>query len=188
MDQLYIQSRLDALEQHATRLDRRLEHTLYGWLLTSAVFLLAAWAPSQAARSRKGETDVLRVRQLVIVDDKGTERVVIGPVPDPQVRGKRLKRRSPATGLQVNDGSGNERAGLAILDDGSAVVGIDDEAGRERAHLYFMPGRGAGLLLQGAKGKEAVSLSVHSQGEQSASPKLEMRNQSGDAVATIPAQ
>ncbi len=63
-----------------------------------------------AAASRNQPADVLRVRKLVIVDDKGAERVVIAAqVPDPQMGGKRSPRRSPMAGIQFNDASGNER-------------------------------------------------------------------------------
>jgi len=123
----------------------------------------------------------------VIVDEKGVDRIVIGPVPDPQMMGKRVKRRAPGTGIQLNDESGNERAGIALLDDGSAVVGIDDQSGRERAHLYFIPTRGAGLLLQDGKETEKISLLIPSGGEQHANPKLEMTDQAGKSIFTIPA-
>jgi hypothetical protein len=147
---------------HTQRLERRLTFTICGWLLTLLMLLLSAWTlRSQAAQQPKAQPEVLRVRQLVVVDEKDTDRIVLGaPVPGPQVRGKRLKRRSPGTGIQANDASGNERAGLAILDDGSVVMGIDDELGRERAHLYFIPKRGSGMLLQGEKGSEKISLLI----------------------------
>jgi hypothetical protein len=98
-----------------------------------------------------------------------------------------MKRRSPATGIQVNDIAGNERVGLAILDDGSTVVGMDDERGQERAHLYYIPKKGAGMLLYGDDEKENISLSIPRR-EQSGIPKIEMTDQAGELVAVIPAQ
>ncbi len=188
MDDLNIQARLAVVEMRTKTLRRRLKFAAYGWLLTLAVFLLPAWTPRpQAAQNGGAKTDILRVRQLIVVDDKGTDRIVIGPIPDPQVAGKRMPRRSAATGIQVNDVSGNERVGLAILDDGSTVVGMDDEAGRERAHLYFIPKKGAGLLLHGENEKENISLLIPP-GQQSAIPKLEITDQAGNPVAVIPAQ
>ena len=47
-----------------------------------------------------------------MTDVKGVDRIVIGPIPDPLVNGKRQTRRSAATGVQVNDAEGNERVGL----------------------------------------------------------------------------
>src|SRR5256885_14266718 len=100
-------------------------------ILIAAIVLFSV----SAATSNKSP-DVLRVRKLVIVDEKGAERIVLAaPLADPQIRGKRLPRRSPATGIQINDAGGNERGGIAMLDDGSFVVGIDDEVGNERAHM-----------------------------------------------------
>src|SRR2546429_63377 len=80
------------------------------------------------------------------------------------------------------------QAGIALLDDGSAVVGIDDQSGRERAHLYFIPTRGAGLLLQDGKEIEKISLLIPFEGDQSASPKLEMTDKAGKTVFVIPVQ
>ena len=189
MEERNIQSRLDAVEMHARGLTRWLKLAIYGWLLTAFVLLFSAWAwERKAPQESNGQKDVLRIHQLVIVDEKGINRIVIGPVPDPQMMGKRVKRRVPATGIQLNDESGNERAGIALLDDGSAVVGIDDQSGRERAHLYFIPTRGAGLFLQDGKETEKISLLIPTGGEQSASPKLEMTDQAGKTVFTIPAK
>ncbi len=68
------------------------------------------------AQQAKAPMDVLRVRQLVIVDANGTDRIVIAaPVPDPKVRGKRSKRRSPGTGIMFNDANGDERLGSTQL-------------------------------------------------------------------------
>ena len=190
MEDPSVHSRLHAIEARAAYLERRLKFMVLGWLATVALLLASAWTPlpQAAAQSPKGTTDVLRARQFVVVDEKGTDRIVIGPVPDPQIMGKRMKRRSAGTGVQLNDASGNERGGLAVMDDGSMVVGIDDEAGRERAHLYFIPKKGSGLLLQGESGKQTISLAVPPEGEQSASPQLEMTDRAGNHVAAIPAR
>jgi hypothetical protein len=154
---------------------------------TYGIAVICMGAAASGSTRAGGKADVLRVRQLIIVDDKGTNRIVIGPIPDPQVAGKRMKRRSPATGIEVNDTTGNERVGLAILDDGSTVVGMDDELGRERAHLYFIPKKGAGMLLHGDNEKETISLLIP-RGKQSALPKLEMTDSGGNPLAVMPAQ
>jgi len=184
MDESSFQSRLNAIEIRLKRLQRRAKFAAWGWSLTVAGFLISARLPYSEAATAK--PDVLRVRQLIVVDDKGTERVVIGPIPDPLVKGKRWKRRSPATGVQVNDASGNERGGVAILDDGSFVVGIDDGVGQERAHLYFIPAKGAGLLLHGENEKETASITIPA-GQPSA-PKIEMTDRAGKTITEIPAR
>jgi hypothetical protein len=175
-----VQSRFEAIERQAKRLARWLKLAVYAWLLTVFLLLLSVWTwGSKAGQESNLQKDVLRVRQLIVVDEKGIDRIVIGPAPDPQIMGKRVKRRSPGNGIQLNDEKGNERAGIALLDDGSAVVGIDDQSGRERAHLYFIPSRGAGLLLQDGKEAEKISLLIPADGEQSAGPKLEMTDKTG---------
>ena len=187
MEDRNVQSRLDAIEVQAIRLARWLKLAIYGWLLTVFVLLLSTCTrETKAAQESNAQKNVLRVHQLVVVDEKGIDRIVIGPVPDPQMMGKRVKRRVPATGIQLNDESGNERAGIALLDDGSAVVGIDDQSGRERAHLYFIPTRGAGLLLQDGKEIEKISLLIPSEEKESGGPKLEMTDQAGKSVFDIP--
>jgi hypothetical protein len=100
------------------------------------------------------------LRELDIVDEKGRERIVIAsPLPDPIVN--------------------------ALSDDGSFMFGIDDETGRERAHLYYIPKRGSGVYLQGESSKETVSLLLPAGGKD---PKLEMMDKSGKSVATVPPQ
>ena len=142
---------------------------------------------SIAASTTDKADEVLRVRKLVIVDEKGTERIVVAAsLPDPQVMGKRAHRRSPATGIQLNDASGNERGGIAMLADGSFVVGIDDERGRERAHMFFIPTRGVGLLLQGPDGREHISLSIPAEGASAGKTGLEITDQAGRATVNLP--
>lgn len=106
-------------------------------LLARSVFQL----PNTQAQS-KSETQqsnnapqVLKARGLIIVDERGRERIFIGaPVPDP----KDGKRRTPETGITINDPSGFERFGLGLFDDNRLVMGFDaprgtgDERNRER--------------------------------------------------------
>src|ERR1041385_161645 len=88
--------------------------------LVAGAALGAALVLTIAAATSKNSTDVVRVRKLIVVDENGVERIVIAaPLPDAQVLGKRLPRRSPANGIQINDTNGNERGGIVMLDDGS---------------------------------------------------------------------
>ena len=97
MHESNVQSRLDVVEMRTGVLQRRLKLTTYGLLLSFIVFLLSAWTPHPQAAQRPGEkTDVLRVRQLVTVDEKGTDRTVIGPIPDPQVAGQAHEAPQPS--------------------------------------------------------------------------------------------
>jgi hypothetical protein len=161
MEEQHPRSTLESLEARTGRLERWLKLTTCGWLMTvGAVGLTALIRRLQAETPQAKEPgDILRVRQLIVVDDKGAERVVVGaPLPDPQVRGERRSRRSPATGVQIKGPDGNERGGVAMLEDGTMVLGIDDENGEERAHLFYIPGRGAGLAIRDDEGKERISL------------------------------
>lgn len=95
--------------------------------------------PEAAAQSKSEQTapQVIRARGLVIVDDEGRERIFIGAVPD----GKEGKRRSPLTGITINDPAGYERLGMGLMDNGTITLGLDappgtgDDRNRERIHL-----------------------------------------------------
>ena len=101
----------------------QLPSLLCGAALGAAVILtISAATPGRTS-------DVLKVRKLIIEDEESVERIVIAaPVPDPLVQGKRIPRRSAANGIQINDSNGNERGGIVMLDDGSFIVGIDDDS------------------------------------------------------------
>jgi hypothetical protein len=61
---------------------------------------------SVSVRVAKAATqpDVLRVKRLAVVDDNGTERVVIAaPLPDPIILGMGVKRDGPVSGVLILD-------------------------------------------------------------------------------------
>lgn len=134
-----------------------------GWLFTIAIVLFSAFAwQSQAESEQSNKTvDEIRTRRLKVVDEKGAARVVIAaPVPDGLADGERQERRAAAYGVQINDQNGNERGGFGMLSDGSMVFGADDEKGNERAHLFYVPSIGAGLVLQDDKGNDNIRLII----------------------------
>lgn len=149
--------------------------------------LLVASISTSTVHARQPQTDKLRVRELAIVDDQGRERIVLAaPLPNPVVNGKVEKRiRVVSAGVQFKGSNGTERGGIAASDDGSFMFGIDDEVGRERAHLYYIPKRGSGVYLQGENDKETVSLLLPGGGQ---APKLVMTDQSGKHTAEVPPQ
>jgi hypothetical protein len=136
----------------------------------------AAW-PQQPAQGEHGSDRVLRVRGLIIEDDKGRERILLGApipqvagrtrkdtatalvfvgengadrvalgfMPDPQVKGKLHKRLSPSVGLQINDAAGNERAGFGNMDIGRTNLGID-WPGREAIVLSVDDASGLAIM------------------------------------------
>lgn len=75
---------------------------------------------------------------IIILDEKGFDRVAIGsPTPDPNI-GKRIGAQ---TGIIVNDEKGYERSGYGIvkLKNGKnrMVLGLDSEKGTEGMALYI---------------------------------------------------
>jgi len=87
--------------------------------------------------------DVIKARKLVIVDEKGTERVVIADhVPDP----KEGKRSNTGSGMVINNKDGFEQFGVYVDDkDGGVGMGFDAKPGvgdprnRERINLKVSP-------------------------------------------------
>jgi hypothetical protein len=111
--------------------------------------------------------------------------VIAAPLPDPLVNGRRMKRRTGVSAeVQFKDPDGTERGGIASEDDGSFIFGIDDERGKERAHLYYIPKRGSGVFLQGENGSQALSL-LNPPGLVD-SPRLEITDPSGKLKADFP--
>jgi hypothetical protein len=176
-------ARLDSLELRLRRSERSFWIALFGWMVNIAlgVIILLRASPDAGTIS-----DTIRLHKLVILDQEGKERIVIAaPLPDPLVNGRRMKRRTGVSaGVQFKDPDGTERGGIASEDDGSFMFGIDDERGKERAHLYYIPNRGSGVLLQGENGSQALSL-LNPPGLVD-SPKLEITDPSGKPKADFP--
>jgi hypothetical protein len=82
-------------------LEQRLQLALVGWIMTVGVAFFAG-------RPGSGLTvEQLRVRALIVVDEVGRERVVLGaPVPDLAVGTVGLARGRPANGLLIVDERG----------------------------------------------------------------------------------
>jgi hypothetical protein len=73
----------------------------------------------------------LRVRGITVVDERGTERVVIGaPLPDPILLGRRSKRGDPVSGILIFDAEGNERGGYGTGDRSRGAFLTLDQVGR----------------------------------------------------------
>jgi hypothetical protein len=103
-----------------------------------------------AGAFRPNTPDVLRVRGLIVVDERGRERIVIGaPLPDV----KEGKRIAAGTGIVINDTAGFERFGLNLFPNGRMVLGLDapvgtgDDRNRERLSLVADGTGGAYLRL-----------------------------------------
>lgn len=109
------------LELRLASIERSLRRTrLAASLLT---IILVAVAAVGFRRATFQTADELKTRRLVVVDDHGIARVVIGQDPE------NAQRRSRAAGITIHDKSGNERGGLSTFDDGSVVMALDAPVG-----------------------------------------------------------
>ena len=183
LEQQSLESQLASLEVRLRRAERTVLFDRMGWTLLSVLVIVLLWTNRSGVV--QAQSQKLRLRELVIVDEKGRERIVIAaPLPDPVVDGKVAPRvRVISAAVQFKAADGTEQGGIALSDDGSMIVGIDDERGRERAHLYYIPKRGSGVFLQGENSKETVSLVLPSSGRD---PNFEMTNQAGNILVTLP--
>ena len=114
------------LQRRISALERRV------WLLGVCCAVMAAYIVASPGDRVKAATqaDSITVKRLAVVDDRGTERVVIAaPLPDPIVQGKRVKRDAPVSGILIYDPKGNERGGYVTSDTGSlgAFITLDTE-------------------------------------------------------------
>jgi hypothetical protein len=118
---------LDALQRRVSGLERRVVLLVICCAaLTTYLLLFAARGVVKAA----AQPEKLTVKRLAVVDEKGTERVVIAaPLPDPIIQGKRVKRDGPASGILIFDPNGNERGGYVTSDteDLGAFITLDSE-------------------------------------------------------------
>lgn len=106
-------SRLDALEQ-------RLRRTR--GMAGLAVLALAGFVAGGAIPD-DGPKDEVVTHRLVLLDDEGRPRLVLGQDE------KDTQRKTRAVGLTLHDGNGAERAGFSVSDDGAVVLGLDAPLG-----------------------------------------------------------
>lgn len=110
-----------SLDGRLLLLERQLRRTRK---ILAVLIALTFVVPILALKSAHPE--VLRVRGLVVVDERGRERIFLGaPVPNPSA-GERI---APATGLVINDSAGVERFGLSLFPNGRIVMGSDAPPG-----------------------------------------------------------
>ena len=122
---------------------------VWGLLIQTIIPFSPAEAQSKTAAVQSSQiSPVIKTRGLIIVDEKGRERVIIGaPVPDPPIEGR--KRVNPAHGMIILDQQGYERFGVGLMDNGQMAMGFDappgkgDDRNRERLHFVADPEGGA---------------------------------------------
>jgi hypothetical protein len=112
--------------------------------------------------ARAAQPESLTAKRLAVVDEKGTERVVISaPLPEPMINGKREKRDSPVSGILIFDPKGNERGGYVTSDGGdlAALLTLDSENDQVFT-AYANAGSGATVWVANEK-HENVLMSTH---------------------------
>jgi hypothetical protein len=135
-------TRISALERRCARQCATTVITL----LLGAVggWMLSAWEPEASAQTRR-TNDILTVRGLVVVDERGVERVRIGaPLPDPVVQGKRVPRQGEVSGILIFDADGDERGGYVTNSRGDAFLTLD---AKEAQQTIFLANRDGGANL-----------------------------------------
>src|SRR5207244_8728834 len=96
---------------------------VWALLLRPIIQLPTTQAQSKSENPQSNNAaQILKARGLIIVDERGRERIFIGsPVPDP----KEGRRRKPATGITINDPAGFERFAVGLFDDNRLIIGLD---------------------------------------------------------------
>jgi hypothetical protein len=131
------------------RQNRRLNWGFYTLLfLLTATVSASVFIGSTNAGSTVQQDSVLRVRGLIIVDEKGRERVQIGaPLPDPLLQGKRYKRSGAVSGILLMDAEGNERSGYFTSDEPGTVALTLDTVQGQTAMFLANDEKGANLQI-----------------------------------------
>ncbi len=154
------------LEQQNRLLKRALLLAVILWLSAVALWFTKDSGSMQVRAAQTGE--VLRVRGLVVVDEKGVERVRIGaPLPDPMMFGRRISRGGSVSGILLSDANGMERSGYVTDNDYGNVFFTLDSTTRGQ-HVLFVsdPNGGATLRMwdRGTNGVNSLSLDASDDG------------------------
>ena len=128
-------SSLDELRNRINCLERRARTTrIASPIVVVGLLVIAIGSWTSAAQ----DTRVVRVRSLIVEDEQGRARVVLGaPVPDIAGGG----RISESVGLVINDANGVERFAVGLQNTGRLVMGFDAPPGtgpgrnRERINI-----------------------------------------------------
>lgn len=150
-----------SLENRLMSLERRVRHLQLA--LSISVLVLASLGI--VAWQNQGAPEDLRARSLTLVDEDGTDRIVIGaPIPEPE--GRRIAR---AHGLVINDPNGAERFGVGLLENGSVVMGFDapPDVGRggNRERLTFSVNQRGHAELRFLDSRSLVRAHMNSQAD-----------------------
>jgi hypothetical protein len=79
-------------------------------------------APAETTGRRRKDA---ATASLVILGPQGQDRVILGEAPNPVLHGKTYPRIAPSYGMTIHDSTGQERGGMAFLDNGRGVIALD---------------------------------------------------------------
>ncbi|HUF03931.1 MAG TPA: hypothetical protein VMM38_07125 [Aridibacter sp.] len=135
--------------------ERLFKVSLSLWALTVTVVLAGAWS----GQTKSASFEQVKARSLVIVDENGTERIIIGsPVPDPIVEGKRIERAQPSTGIVFNNAMGNEVSGWGVFPDGNQNLCMDFPDGKGESLCLLQAGDRGGFVVKARNGSIVAML------------------------------
>lgn len=129
----------EQIPERVAMLERRQKRTAWAAGLAWIVLLGVLFVQWREVR-RYQNPQKLRVRELAVVDEHGTERVVIAaPLPDPMIMGKRESRGGTLSGIIIADATGTERGGYATGDSYANAILTLDSQGHQTVLLLAEP-------------------------------------------------
>jgi hypothetical protein len=100
------------------------------------------------------------LRELAVLDERGTERVLIAaPLPDPMIAGERHKRDGAVSGIIIADATGTERGGYVTADGYANALLTLDAQGSQTVLLLAEPD-GAATFRIWNRDKGSVTMGV----------------------------
>lgn len=152
MDALNVEQRLAALERSV----RRTRLVAGGLAFTLVVLAMVAFRQPGKVSAE------VRTRRLVVIDDSGRARVIIGQ--DPIT----TQRQSRSVALLLFDRAGAERGGFGVTDEGAVGIGLDAPVGvgssptRDRVGLLVGPDGTAQLTIHDNNAHAVAGLQANS--------------------------
>jgi len=133
------------------------------FLLVSVASLTVLTGFAQHDPRQPQVTDILRVAELVIVDDNGVERVRLGgQLPDAVINGKLVPRGEEAAGIILYDDTGQERSGYVTFSpSGNVVLTLDT---RKQQVALFAAGPEDGATVRLWRGEDWVEMRTDESG------------------------
>ena len=152
-----LSARVSLLERRWARQRARFVFTL---LLGAVIGVVLSWAMPNASVQTQRTDQILTVRGLVVLDERGVERVRLGaPLPDPIVQGKRVPRQGVVSGILISDADGDERGGYVTEAHGDAFLTLDAKKSQQTIFIANRDG-GANLSLWSGSNRNDNYVSV----------------------------